>query len=85
MDNGADVADTLARIGERAGVAGVTPHVLRHTAATHMARAGVPLWKIAGILGNSIAMVEKVYAKHCPDGLRDAVNLISGGALEPAE
>ena len=63
---------------KRAGLTGVSPHVLRHTAATHMARRGVPLWKIAKILGNSLAIVEKVYAKHCPDDLRDAVDTISG-------
>lgn len=75
----------VVEVATKAGVADVTPHVLRHTAATHMARRGVPLWKIAGILGNSIMMVEKVYAKHCPDGLADAVELISAGALEAAE
>ena len=85
FDHDGEIAKTIKRVAIEAGVAGVSPHVLRHTAATHMARNGVPLWMIAGILGNSIAMIEKVYAKHCPDGLRDAVNLISGGALEPAE
>ncbi len=64
---------------------GISPHVLRHTAATHMARRGVPLWIIAKVLGNTIAMVEKVYAKHCPDDLRAAVDKISGGSLEAAE
>ena len=72
-------------VAARAGVPDVSPHVLRHTAATHMARRGVSLWKIAGVLGNSVAVVERVYAKHCPDGLADAVELISGGLLEPAE
>lgn len=64
---------------------GISPHVLRHTAATHMARRGVPLWIIAKILGNSVRMVEKVYAKHAPDDLRDAIDLISMGQLEAAE
>ncbi|MCP8894348.1 tyrosine-type recombinase/integrase [Shinella daejeonensis] len=64
---------------------GISPHVLRHTAATHMARRGVPLWIIAKVLGNTLAMVEKVYAKHCPDDLRQAVDQISAGALEAAE
>lgn len=60
---------------------GISPNVLRHTAATHMARRGVPLWKIAKILGNSMAVVERVYAKHAPDDLRDAVDQISGGRV----
>ncbi|MGU3656765.1 tyrosine-type recombinase/integrase [Methylobacterium fujisawaense] len=70
----------LVEVAEDAGVKGVSPHVLRHTAATWMARRGVPLWKIAGILGNSVRMVEEVYAKHSPDGLADAVEMISGNA-----
>lgn len=70
--------------GQSATSTGVGPNTLRHTAATHMARRGVPLWKIAKILGNTLAMVEKVYAKHCPDDLREAVNLISK-PLEAAE
>jgi len=64
---------------------GISPHVLRHTAATHMARNGVPLWKIANILGNTLAMVEKVYAKWQPDDPAGTVDHISGGKLEAAE
>lgn len=71
--------------GKKPKATGISPHVLRHTAATHMARRGVPLWIIAKILGNSLRMVEKVYAKHAPDDLRDAMDLISNGQLEAAE
>jgi integrase len=51
----------------------ITPHVLRHTWATLAARAGVSLFEIAGVLGDSIATVQRVYAHHCPDYLRSAV------------
>ena len=57
---------------------GISPHVMRHTAATLMARRGVPLFIVAKILGDTIATVEKSYAKHCPDDLREAVDMISG-------
>jgi integrase len=77
LDNKGGVWPILKRIAKRAGVDGVSPHVFRHTAATYMARRGVPLWKIAGVLGNTMSMVEKVYAKHAPDGLLEAVNAIS--------
>jgi integrase len=77
--------DTLERVAEDAGVPDVSPHVLRHTAATHMARKGVPLWIIAGVLGNTMAMVESTYAKHCPDAQRTAVEAISGQVLETVE
>jgi integrase len=85
IDQTADIWRNVKAIAARAVVEGVSPHVLRHTGATHMARRGIPLWQIAGVLGNSLAMVEKVYAKHCPDGLVNAVNAISNGQLEAAE
>lgn len=69
-------------IAKRAGLAGVNPKVLRHTAATHMARRGIPLWIIAKILGNTLEMVERVYAKHAPDDLRKGVDTITGGTVE---
>ena len=52
----------------------VTPHTLRHTWATLAAQAGVPLFEIAGVLGDTLATVVRVYAHHCPDHLRGAVN-----------
>ena len=51
----------------------VTPHVLRHTWGTLAARRGVDLWKIAGVMGDTLATVEKNYLHHCPEHLRDAV------------
>lgn len=75
----AGLAEHVARgTGEAAKSTGVSPHTFRHTAATHMARRGVPLYDIAGILGNTLAIVERTYAHHCPGRLRDAVNHISG-------
>lgn len=53
----------------------VTPHTLRHTWATLAARAGVDLYKIAGVLGDSLATVQNNYLHHCPGHLRDAVNM----------
>lgn len=72
-------------LAKRAGVADVSPHVLRHTAATHMLRRGVPIWQVAGVLGCTVQMVEKIYGHHVPDGLAAAVESISGGLLEAAE
>lgn len=59
----------------------VTPHTLRHTWATHAARAGVPLFEIAGVLGDTLATVMRVYAHHCPEHLRGAVNFRSSKSL----
>jgi integrase len=63
----------------RAGIAGVTPHVLRHTAATWMAQAGIPIDQIARLLGHADPRVTwRTYAKHSPDYLRDAIAALSG-------
>jgi integrase len=72
------IREALIAAADEAGVKGVTPHVLRHTAATRMARAGVPLWLIAKVLGNTVEQVENVYAKHSPEMLVSAVEAISG-------
>src|SRR5690606_5327457 len=77
-DSPSAIYTTLKAAAERAGLDGVHPHVLRHTAATHMARRAVPLWVIANLLGNSLAQVEKVYAKWQPDFGRQAVETIGG-------
>ena len=52
----------------------VTPHTLRHTWATLAARAGVDLYQVAGVLGDSPATVQANYLHHCPDHLRGAVS-----------
>lgn len=71
------VRTSLRKAAARAKVAGVTPHVLRHTAATWMAMAGVPIEEIARYLGHSDPKVTwKIYAKHTPDYLRDAASAV---------
>lgn len=55
----------------------VTPHILRHTAATWMIKAGVTTREVARLLGNTEKMVEEVYGHYAPDYLRDAVHALS--------
>jgi integrase len=47
--------------------ADVTPHVLRHTRATWLMRAGVDMWEAAGSLGMSVEMLSRIYGHHHPD------------------
>ncbi len=61
----------------------VSPHALRHTWATLAARAGVPLFQIAGVLGDTLPTVMRVYAHHSPDHLRGAVNFRAQPARNP--
>lgn len=63
----------------RAELPGVTPHILRHTAASWMVMANVPLVEVARFLGHrDTAMVERVYGKHSPDYLRRAAGALTG-------
>lgn len=55
-----------------ADLAGVTPYTLRHTGATLLAAAGVPLWQVSGMLGHSLSRTTEVYAKHAPGFLGGA-------------
>jgi len=52
----------------------MTPHTLRHTAATQMLRHGVSLWQVAGILGDSVETVANIYGHHVKEHLKDAAN-----------
>jgi integrase len=54
----------------------VTPHTLRHTAATWLMQRGVPIWEAAGLLGMSPAMLQNTYGHHHPDYLQGAAAAI---------
>lgn len=58
---------------DRAGLQDVTPHILRHTAASWMAMARVDMFDISKYLGHSdMSVTIKRYAKVHPDYLKDA-------------
>ena len=60
----------------RAGLDDVTPHVLRHSAATWLMQAGVPLWDAAGYLAMRPETLQRVYGHHHPDYQREAADAI---------
>lgn len=63
----------------RANLPGVTPHVLRHTAATWMAQADVPMEQIGRFLGHSdVRVTWRTYAKYSPSYLKTAIQALSG-------
>lgn len=68
----ASVKTAFTHAAELAGLTDVTPHTLRHTAATWLMQNGVPVWEAAGFLGMSPELVEKTYGHHHPDHLRRA-------------
>lgn len=65
----------LARIDTSNGA--VTPHTLRHTAATWLMQRGVNMWAAAGYLGMTVEVLERVYGHHHPDYLAAAVEGIT--------
>jgi integrase len=64
-----------AKIIKASGLKGVTRHTLRHTRATWMAQARVPLWEAAGFLGMTVKTLERVYAHHDPSNQDGAANI----------
>lgn len=65
------------RAVKKAGLVGVSPHVLRHTAGVVMAVGGVPMEQISQYMGHSsIAVTRNVYARFAPDHLRDAADVL---------
>ena len=85
------IKSAFRRLRAKAGLGPeVVPHVLRHTVATHLHRAGVPVDQIAAFLGHSTGRrTTERYLHHRPEHLaaaRDAVQeLISETARVTAE
>ena len=67
-----DVDKAFRRMAHEAGMPDVTPHVLRHTAATWLMQLGTDLWEAAGYLGMSVEQLERNYGHHHPNHLRGA-------------
>jgi integrase len=60
----------------RAGLEHVTPHTLRHTAATWLMQRGANTWQASGFLAMSAKMLIEVYGHHHPDHMREAAEAI---------
>ena len=71
------IKKSFAKAVQKANLENVIPHTLRHTAATWMAMAGVPIDKISRMLGHTnIQTTIKIYIKFQPDYLREPVDSI---------
>ena len=78
--NGKPVASVKKGFKTAVGLArlpgNVTPHTLRHTAATWLMQRGVPIWEAAGFLGMSPEVLQDIYGHHHPDHLHGAAAAI---------
>ena len=63
----------------------VTPHTLRHTAATWLMQNGAPLWEAAGFLGMSEKTLRETYGHHHPDYMRGAVEAMGRNRRPPGK
>lgn len=72
-----DIKKGFKEACNRAKLKNVTPHTLRHTFATWLAQAGVDMWRIAKLLGDTIRTIEKNYAHHAPEYMHEDVDVIS--------
>lgn len=85
----ASVKKGVGAAATRAGLVGVTPYVLRHTAAVWMAQGGTPMPQISQFMGHtSTSVTERTYARFGPDYLRGAAASINtvlfGSSNQPA-
>lgn len=76
----ASVKTAFKRAVKLAGLEkGISPHTLRHTAATWLMQRGADPWQSAGYLGMSLEVLLNTYGHHHPDYLSDAVEKIARG------
>jgi integrase len=71
-----DIKKGFAAACKRAGIGGVSPHTLKHTAATWLMQAGTDPWQAAGFLSTSVETLIRVYGHHHPDYQREAAENI---------
>ncbi len=64
------VTNVVWAAGQRAGLGQLGAHRLRHTAATQMVRAGVPLPEVGQVLRHRLLLTTAIYAKVDREGLR---------------
>jgi len=76
-----DVDQAFRRTAKAAKLFDVTPHVLRHTAATWLMQLGTDKWQAAEYLGMTPETLDRVYGHHHPDHLlapREAFDRANG-------
>jgi integrase len=72
-----DIKKGFAGAARRAGLDGVVPHDLRHSAAVWMVEDGVSIDEVAQYLGHTDPSITfKVYARYSPNHLRKAASAL---------
>ncbi len=74
--NGQHVYRALKLSAERAGIAKLRFHDLRHTFATRLVQAGIDLYVVMELLGHKSLTMTMRYAHHYPESLRHGVDVL---------
>lgn len=78
-----DIHYAVKAAGARIGLPWVGPHIMRHTAATLMVEAGVPLEMVGQYLGHTnIAVTYRTYARFQPNAMREAAAALEFGTVQ---
>lgn len=85
LGSNSDIRPAFNTAVARAGLKGVTPHVLRHTAATWMAQDGCTPYQIAGALGDSVETVIENYMHFAPEHLQKPAETLNTRLIEISE
>ena len=67
----------LSKLSKRLGLKRVSPHVLRHTCASHLVMKGVDLTTVKMILGHSDIRTTMIYAHLAQDHIKYSLNKLS--------
>lgn len=72
-----DIKKGFALAAKKAGLTGVTPHTLKHTAISWLAQAGSPIEHIAAMTATNANTVRRIYQKFAPEYLQDEAKILS--------
>jgi integrase/recombinase XerD len=75
--------EVLQSAAERAGLAGVSPHMLRHSFATHLLDGGADVRVVQELLGHASVATTQVYTLAGVDRLREAYAAAHLGVRHP--
>ena len=78
-----DFRKSLGRVMRRAGLKGVTLHTLRHTFASQLVMAGVPLRDVQELMGHQSYDTTLRYAHLAPDHVKQQVTRLPFGNSSP--
>lgn len=84
LGHAGDIRKAFDRVAVAAGIAvlparglreggRLSPHILRHSRATHLLESGRNPWAVASLLGDTLQTVMRVYGHACPDYLEELV------------